>query len=555
MYLSCHIDLNMSRLNTSFYLLIIILVLAASLRLNHINQPFTDAFSWRQSSTAMIADNYYRTNWNIFYPEVNWTGPGPNYQGREFQTVSYIAALMYTVLSPQDWIGRSISIFFGVWGIFALYKLIRLVWDEWHAVIGAGVMAVLPGSIFIERSFLPDPAMVALVTTSFWLLIIYLRTESRRYLVFAGVIGALGFCTKITGLIVGLPMAYAWMATLGRRRTLSSSKLVALGIFGILTLMPVALYYLWARHLAASFPPHHFAGAGNWLWHDGFRAWWSQNFFWPKLSQRLHDWLWTNPVIILATLGLLFPTLTRKHHVMSAPEQRNQHILRKIPWVFHVWLLAGLFYYIIGAKELVENPWNLHILAPPVAALSGHGIVLIAELFSRILKKFRSGLSFRLHQPVILSLTAFLFLFIIMLAGQKGLRWMYFPYAGESYQLGLALREVTQPDDLVVTLANDLGDPVSIFYSQRRGWVFPPAEPGRSWGRLMDDDSENIRLLTGLRKSGADWLGIVNEQWQDLGENHSAFMKYIVSISTVESKSKDWIIYRISPPEESGKLF
>jgi hypothetical protein len=416
-------------------------------------------------------------------------------------------------------------------------------------------MAVLPGSIFIERSFLPDPAMVALVTTSFWLLIRYLRTERRRYLVFAGLIGALGFCTKITGLIVGLPMAYACIATLGKKHTLSSSRLVALGIFSILTLVPVALYYLWARHLAASFPPYHFAGAGNWLWHDGIRAWWGQNFFWPKLSQRLHDWLWTNPVIILATLGLLLPTLTRNHHRVSAPERPNQHSSRKIPWVFHVWLLAGLFYYIIGAKELAENPWNLHILAPPVAALSGHGIVLLAELFSRVLKKFRSGLSSRLHQSVILSLTAFLLLFIIMLAGQRGLRWMYFPYAEESYQMGLALREVTQPDDLVITLANDLGDPVGIFYSHRRGWVFPPAEPGQSWGRLRDNDHENIRLLAGLRKSGADWLGIVNEQWQDLGENHSTFMKYISSISTLESKSKDWIIYRISPPEESGELF
>jgi hypothetical protein len=288
----------MSRFNTSFspdhYP-----DLAASLRFNHIKQPFTDAFSWRQSSTAMIADNYYRTNWNILYPEVNWTGPGPNYQGREFQTVSYLAALMYTVLSPQDWIGRSTSILFGLWGIFALYQLIRLVWDEWHAVIGAGVMAVLPGSIFIERSFLPDPAMVALVTTSFWLLIMYLRTERRRYLVFAGVIGALGFCTKITGLIVGLPMAYAWMATLGWRRTLHNSKLVALGIFSILTLVPVALYYLWARHLAASFPPYHFAVPATGFGmtgsvHGGARI------FWPKLSQRLHDWLWTKPVIILS---------------------------------------------------------------------------------------------------------------------------------------------------------------------------------------------------------------------------------------------------------------
>ena len=118
-----------------------------------------------------------------------------------------------------------------------------------------------------------------------------------------------------------------------------------------------------------------------------------------------------------------------------------------------------------------------------------------------------------------------------------------------------ALRDVTQPDDLVITLANDLGDPVGIYYSQRRRWVFPPAQPGQSWARLMDDDNENIRLLSKLRENGADWLGIVNEQGEALRGNHPAFMKYIISISTVESKSKDWIIYRISPPEESGKLF
>jgi nitrate reductase gamma subunit len=64
----------------TIYLLIAILVAAALLRFNHITQPFVDAFSWRQSSTAMMAENFYRRNWNIFYPEVNWTGPGPNYQ-------------------------------------------------------------------------------------------------------------------------------------------------------------------------------------------------------------------------------------------------------------------------------------------------------------------------------------------------------------------------------------------------------------------------------------------------------------------------------------------
>src|SRR5690242_16872859 len=66
-----------------------ILLIAALARLYHVDQPLTDVFSWRESSTAMMADNFYHRGWNILYPEVSWDGPGPSYQGRELQTVSY----------------------------------------------------------------------------------------------------------------------------------------------------------------------------------------------------------------------------------------------------------------------------------------------------------------------------------------------------------------------------------------------------------------------------------------------------------------------------------
>lgn len=100
--------------NTRYYLLIVILVAAAILRLNHINQPFTDGISWRQSDTATIADNFYKGNWNIFYPEVSWNGPGENYVGYEFQTVTYIAALLYRLFGQHDWVGRSVAVMFGL---------------------------------------------------------------------------------------------------------------------------------------------------------------------------------------------------------------------------------------------------------------------------------------------------------------------------------------------------------------------------------------------------------------------------------------------------------
>jgi hypothetical protein len=139
--------------NTRYYLLIVILVAAAILRLNQIDQPFTDGISWRQSDTATIADNFYKGNWNIFYPEVSWNEPGENYVGYEFQTVTYIAALLYRLFGQHDWVGRTVAVMFSLWGIFALYQLVRPVWDEERAITTAAIMALLPESIFIERSF------------------------------------------------------------------------------------------------------------------------------------------------------------------------------------------------------------------------------------------------------------------------------------------------------------------------------------------------------------------------------------------------------------------
>src|SRR5215471_12398938 len=104
-------------------LIFLILLVGAALRLEHVTQPFVDKFSWREASTAMMAQNFFRGQWNILYPEVDWGGPGPNYQGREFQTVTYIAALLYKIVGQHDWVGRCVAVAFGLWGIFALYQL------------------------------------------------------------------------------------------------------------------------------------------------------------------------------------------------------------------------------------------------------------------------------------------------------------------------------------------------------------------------------------------------------------------------------------------------
>jgi len=513
--------------------IVIILILAAALRLYQITQPFTDAFSWRETSVAMMAENYFRNDWNIFYPAVSWSGPGPGYQGREFQTVSYTSALLYLVVGQADWVGRSVALLFGVWGIFALYRLVRRVWDEEHALAAAAIMAVLPGGVLVDRSFLPDPAMVALVVTSFWMLVVYLQTERPRYLLLAGLIGAWGFCTKIPGLIVGLPMAYAALAILGRRIVLPK-KLAALAGFAVLSLAPVIAYYLWARHLALTYPPYHFAGDGNWLWQDGLGVWLRKGYFLAELWWHFNGWIWTAPMIVLVTIGVV-----ARPPVYS---QDTEHSPHKARWVFHWWLFAGLIYYGIGAQELTANPWNFHILNPAAAVLAGHALVLVALLAQRL---FRRSVALAVAVAILASIIVF---------GQAGLKDWYQPYSDQSYHMGRALSGITQPGELVVTIGHSYGDPVPIYYSQRHGWGFPPADPAYAWDRLPANDSESILWLEDLRAKGGGWLAIVNEHREEIWQQHTALARQIERTCELKIETDDYVIFRMLSPSELANL-
>lgn len=524
------------------YILILILVLAAIFRLININQPFVDSFSWRQSSTAMMAENFYRRNWNIFYPEVSWDGPGPSYNGREFQTVTYITAIFYTLLGQHDWIGRSVVVVFSVWGIFAFYQLVSRIWDRDRALMSTAILAIFPGNIYLDRSFLPDPAMVALVLTSFWMLIAYLQTDRWYYLLLATLFAIWGFLTKLPGLIIGIPMLYTIFFVLSHRGLLRPKKLTLIGVAAISVLLPVIAYYLWARHLALTYPPYHFAGSGNWIWDNQLGEWWQQKYFFPKLYNHIYNWLWTYPILILVAIGLF---VVPSHYQLPTQEseERSSNVAVGVPGMFHGWILAFAIYYFIGAQQLVANPSNLNIVNPAAAALAGNGLMAIVSLAKRVGGSY-SALA------VIMAI-----LLIISGIGYKQLKTLcYYPWSQDGYELGIALQQITQPSDLVVTIANrGGGDPVAIYYSQRRGWVFPPQRYqgtiGKNkvgWEEKIKDDTL-IVLLKDLITQGADWMGIVKYGNNQIAKDNPKLLAYIQKNLELYQETPNWVIYRIPP--------
>jgi hypothetical protein len=177
-------------------------------------------------------------------------------------------------------------------------------------------------------------------------------------------------------------------------------------------------------------------------------------------------------------------------------------------------------------------PSNLHILSPAVAALSAYGVVAVVSII------FRQS-----NQRALRVAAAALIIVAVGLWGARRSR-LHSSYAKQSYQLGLALKSVSQPDDLVVTLGDTIGCPVAIYYSDRRGWLFPPYEEIKDWETLPKDD-EAIATFERLRARGADWFGVVNNRRDDIWEARPRFAKHIEQTCELKEANESGIIYRI----------
>jgi hypothetical protein len=521
----------------------LVIMFAAVLRLSEAFQPYTDVFSWRQASTAMMADNFYRESWNIFFPAVNWNGPEPAYTGREFQTVSYLAAMLYKVLGQKDWVGRGVSIAFSLWTVLALHRLTRRVWDEPRALATALMYAILPGAIFIDRSFLPDGAMLALSVTTCWLYVAYLQTGRRGLLVGTAAVGAMALLTKLPGAIILAPMACATVCVLRRRNALHWPSLRPILIALSIMLVPVVAYYAWAVYLGTHYPPFHVAGSSNWVWKDGIATWIDRGYYLAEFWGNARWWLWTWPVIGLMVLGLLVGPSR------AADESSSPDALPEAPWLFHAWLAGCAVLYAIGARELEENVWNLHVLNVFAAAMAGQGLVAIASVASANRPRWDAVLRI----AVVLG--------VVLWVGQGVLQNMYKPqHALASWQMGKMLGKISAPGDTVVTIADDVGDPIAIYYSHRRGWTFPPAHRQDLWKpwNLMPPPQIGIELFEDLRSQGADWLGIVTDPKDDANDqsrrgfwrNHPEIVEHINRTCALVEKTPFCVIYRIKTPQE-----
>ena len=319
-----------------------ILASGMGIRLIAIAQPYVDAWSWRQADVAMIAENFYRHGFALFYPQINWAGAAPGYVGTEFPLVPFMAAGLYGMFGVQAWVGRTVSVAFFALSVPFFYRLVRRTSDVHTARWAVAIYTLTPLSIFASRAFMPDMASLSLSLVALALFTTWVERAPHAPLFLATtLVISLAILVKPPAMLIGVPLlAMAWgkygVRAVGRRELVVMAAL-ALGA-------PLA-WYAHAYRVSRTYPPYHFFGTGTL---EIVSVDWYLEIVRNLATSSL------TPLVCAAMLvGLVVPARTAS------------------AWVFHWWLLALLVFILLAGRGNHQHDWYQLPLVPVAAALAG----------------------------------------------------------------------------------------------------------------------------------------------------------------------------------------
>ena len=496
----------------STWTMILLLFVAIGVRLIQIEQPFVDPWSWRQSDVAAIARNYLENGFHFSRPQIDWAGNAEGYVGTEFPILPFLAALCYKATGVHEWIGRIQGVLFFAASLPFFFLLVRRIFGAVTAVWATFFYAFAPLSIVASRAFMPDMPSLSLAFAGMYFFLVWLEENDRRRLVLAALLISISLLIKLPTALIGAPLLYLVVAAVYDRRTSSGDALGGhrpplqelfksreLWLFGIVVILPSAIWYWHAHRIAETFYPYHFFGGG------GFRIM-SPAWYW-KIAQQIALSSLTPVLTVLALFGA-FVTPRGKHS-----------------WVFH-WWLGAMVLFIFFAGWGNRHQWYQLPLVPIAAVFAG----CACQWFAHGLPARRTLLA-----------PASVLVALFGVYSYAAARPFYRSSAAGLRNLGIELKAATTPNALVVAATD--GDPTVFYYAHRKGWHF--LEDGIYQGNPRDS-AQIIENLEKLRSRGATHLVFYagTRWWLDY---YREFAERVAASATLVEETPEFTIYKLEP--------
>jgi hypothetical protein len=370
---------------------------------------------------------------------------------------------------------------------------------------------------------MPDVPSLCLALVGMYFFLVWVEENDWRFLAASAVLSSIALLIKLPTAVVGVPLLYlavtapnafgaggkaveSFGQTQGRlrpplqdllKRLLTSWEL---WLFGVVVLVPSAIWYWHAHRIAEAFYPYHFFGGGGFRIMDG--AW-----YWKITKQTAFSSL-TPVLFTLAALG-----------AFVAPRGKYTRI-------FHWWLGTMVaFIFFVGWGN--RHQWYQLPLVPIAAVFAGCACQWVA---------LRLG-----SHRVVPALASVLLAAAFGVSSYHCALPFYRPAAAGLRNLGLELKEATTPNALIV--AADDGDPTVFYYAHRKGWHF--LEDGIYQGN-PSDSAQVIANLEKLRGRGASHLVFYSgtRWWLDY---YREFAERLSISATLVEETPEFTIFRLQP--------
>ncbi len=410
-------------------ILLLILLVAFFYRIRGLFNPLLDYHSWRQTDTATVAYNFYSTDMNILKPRLNVF---PEIRELEFHIYPYIVAILYRIFGFYEFIGKLVSIFFGLGTIVFLYLLTKKYFDEDVALFSAAFFAVSPMAVYYNRTFMPESTMLFFSVATLYFLTNWLENRKIINYFLSILFFSLAMLTKATSLYLVFPIIYLFVC---EKKKVSTYCLLHL----FLSLIPPFLWYYYQHQIYMS------AVGGQSIWHVGTDKWFNKDIL-LNLNFYRRIWLQHLGELHFAYTGYLFFFIGLFSHLKEKQK------------VFRIWVFAVFFYFIVVAVgNYVHEYYQLPILLPG-SVFVGLGIV-------RMIEKIKNSTKYK----VLLEIIMVVFLLWLPIYGYtKSRERMRFCYVYKAAAEKLA--EVSSPQDKIIVVSS--GQPEVLYYSRRKGWHF-----------------------------------------------------------------------------------
>ena len=422
----------------------IILVLALLVRLVDYDAPLTGENSWRQADTAAMARNFHVEARPLHEPAIDARGDRSGLVETEFPIFPWLVAGLYQIFGVNDAIGRVLSAFFSVIGLWALYRLVAELMDYRTGVWAMIVSAFAATSIYYGRSFQPESMMLMSSLVGLFLCARYMRTGGQVDLVVSALFVSLAVLNKITALFIGLPILYLFWLRWGSRLFMRFE----IYLYGFLVLAPVVGWYAHAHSLYLE------SGLSFGIWGYGVGKWgnWDMILSFAYWKRLLYSYLIVRHLHFVGFILFLIGIFLKRR----TPQER----------FFDFWIIGGgVFLLVVGRGNFHHEYYQLPVLLPVS--------VFIAKVLSRFLKwplwsgNQESG-SMRSMQSVAVAVC------ILAMGGLSAERYVaYLGRAAEKTRIQVPMADKVAlhvpPRSLVLSFTG--GDPTLLYLADRKGWL------------------------------------------------------------------------------------